>query len=460
MNTAARISTWESAGGPHWWLLLIAVALFTRLACVAAMAPRQPYSDETHYIAQACGLAEGRGYVDHSGSPSAYWPVGYPALLSVGYRLGGSSGTINSVLQIALSLGTVVVVAWIGTAAFGVRIGRGAALLLAVYPNHVFYSTLYLTEPLFCFLVTSSIALLLRGVQVDGAGKQALFFAVAGISLGLAALARSVIVLFPAVLPIWFLRQSWPISKVFTRTALITICTILTVGPWIWRNHSVTGKWSTISSNGGDNFWAGNAPGTLGGYARPTNLGVGLRMGTGDLETREYRLGLRAIGDHPMQAFLRVFQKVSYFFALETDGALWNIKGFGKPPLALAVCMLALANAAYLIVVSFAILGIVTTPGKSALVSLFLLLTAYLVGVTVAFFGDPRYHYVLLPIASIFAVKGVLEAIAWLSKRFEGSVRDRRRLLATWGSVVGIYLALIAVNLVLKFLEFKRYATG
>ena len=89
-----------------------------------------------------------------------------------------------------------------------------------------------------------------------------------------------------------------------------------------------------------------------------------------------------------------------------------------------------------------------------------MLLTGYLVLVTVAFFGDPRYHYVMLPIASIFAVKGILEVILWLSKRFDGNGRDRRRYLATWGSVAGIYLVLVAMNLVLKFLEFKRYVSS
>jgi hypothetical protein len=31
------------------------------------------YSDEIHYIAQARSLAEGKGYVDESGRPTAYW---------------------------------------------------------------------------------------------------------------------------------------------------------------------------------------------------------------------------------------------------------------------------------------------------------------------------------------------------------------------------------------------------
>jgi 4-amino-4-deoxy-L-arabinose transferase-like glycosyltransferase len=474
MNTADRISSLASSGGARWWLLLIIVALLTRLAWAAAMAPRQPYSDEIHYIAQARSLAEGKGYVNERGRLTAYWPVGYPALLAAGYRLGGWSGVVNPVLQIALSIATALIVASIGAAAFGAPIGRVAALLLAVYPNHVFYSTLYLAEPLFCFLVTAAIGLLFRGAQMDGTRKQLVFFAAAGVSLGLAALARSVIVLFPAVLPIWFLTQRWPISKVLTRTGLIMLCAALAVGPWLARNHAVTKKWSTISTNGGDTFWVGNYPGALGGYSgwlamgirqRPgeahlNNMAAGLRMETGDDESREYSMGLRSIGEHPAQAFLRVFQKVSYFFALETDGALWNIKGFEKPPLVLALLMLALANAAYLAVVSFAILGVVSAPAKHPLVSLFLLLTGYLVLVTVAFFGDPRYHYVLLPVASIFAVKGVLKGRIWLSKRFEGDERDRRRHLGVWGSVAGIYLVLVAMNVVLKFVEFKRYVSS
>ena len=212
--------------------------------------------------------------MDESGRLTAYWPVGYPALLSAGYRLGGSSGVVNPVLQIALSIATALIVASIGTAAFGAHIGRVAALLLAVYPNHVFYSTLYLRAAFLFPRYRRDWAACLEAPEMDGTRKQLLFFAAAGVSLGLAALARSVIVLFPAVLPIWFLTQRWPISKVLTRTALIMLCAALAVGPWLARNHAVTKKWSTISTNGGDTFWVGNYPGALGGYAGWLDMGI------------------------------------------------------------------------------------------------------------------------------------------------------------------------------------------
>jgi 4-amino-4-deoxy-L-arabinose transferase-like glycosyltransferase len=463
MNTADGISSVASPGGARWWLLLITVALLTRLVWAFAMAPRRPFTDEIHYIAHARALAEGKGYVDETGRATAYWPAGYPAVLSVFYRIAGYSQVANTVLQTTLGIATAAILAGIGTAAFGVRIGRFGALLFAAYPNHVFYATLHLTEPLCCFLVTAAIALLLAGAKADGGKRQVLFLAAAGIAFGLGALTRSAVLLFPVVLPLWFLTQHWPLSKVLTRTALIALCAALAVAPWMWRNHAVTKKWFTISSNGGDIFWAGSYPGSLGGYAPWSKVGGELPMGSGADEAREssmYSKGLRAMGDHPVQAFLRVFQKVSYFFALETDGALWNIKGLGQPPLVLAILMLALAIAAYLLVVSFAILGIMCTPARHPLVPLFLLLTGYLVLVSIAFVGDPRYHFVLLPLAVVFAAKGLLDGLPGLSKLQQGNEREWRRHLATWGSVVGIFLVLIAANIVLKFLEFKRYVSG
>jgi 4-amino-4-deoxy-L-arabinose transferase-like glycosyltransferase len=202
MTAADRLASLTPA---RWWLLLITIALLTRLAWAFAMAPRQPFTDEIHYISHAPSLAEGKGYVDESGRPTAYWPVGYPALLSIFYRLGGYSQAANTILQIALGIATAVIFALIGTMAFGPRIGRPAALLLAIYPNQVFYSTLNLTEPLFGFFVIASVALLSRSSrELDRGGNQVLLLAAAGITIGLASLVRSVLVLFPVVLLAWF----------------------------------------------------------------------------------------------------------------------------------------------------------------------------------------------------------------------------------------------------------------
>lgn len=77
--------------GPEWrWLVILAaIALVVRLGWALLMMDRTPQFDEIEYIDLAARLAAGEGYVDESGARVAYWPVGYPALLSLVFRLTG-----------------------------------------------------------------------------------------------------------------------------------------------------------------------------------------------------------------------------------------------------------------------------------------------------------------------------------------------------------------------------------
>jgi 4-amino-4-deoxy-L-arabinose transferase-like glycosyltransferase len=433
----------------RWWLLLVSVALVARLAWVAALPTRRPVFDERQYIAHATRLAEGKGYTDDAGRPTAYWPVGYPALLSVCCRATARDHDCGVLLQIVLGVAACVLVSLIGNRAFGPRIGRGAALLLALYPNQVFYSTLNLTEPLYTVLLLASTLLLLksaeRGVALNAA---------AGLTLGLAALVRPVICLFPLALLCWYRRLGWPFSKALGRTVLAGTCMLIAVSPWLVRNHKVTGSWTVLSTTGGHNLWIGNHPGALGGYYYPKAINEQLRNGDGYDFSRGYRLGLDAIAATPLQAALRVFQKVSYFFALETDGVLWNLKGLARPaPTVVKLGLLGVVNAAYLFVLSFSVLGLMGTPRGQPLSSLFLVLTAYSVLITAVFIGDPRYHYALVPLAAVFSVKGVADEFPSLRKGVQAADPHARRRLRLWCAVMLVFLALMCVNLGLKALE-------
>lgn len=86
---------------------------------------------------------------------------------------------------------------------------------------------------------------------------------------------------------------------------------------------------------------------------------------------------------------------MSYFFALETDGVLWNLKGLAQPPP--AIC--------------FAVLGLTYMPLTCPLASLFLLLTGYLVLVAVVFIGDPRYHFALIPFIRLLRQGRLLDGV-------------------------------------------------
>jgi len=432
----------------RWWLFLIGIALFVQIAWAISLASRKPRFDEIHYISHAKNLAEGKGYVDEFGQPTAYWPVGYPAVLAMCYRLAGDGPLTAVMLQIILGVATSVLVCVIGSNVFGARIGRSAALFLALYPTHVFYATLRLTEPLFTALVVTAMLFLLVGL----ARRWALI--AGGLMLGSAALVRPLILLFPLVLPIWFWIAAWPRRKILSAVALVGCCTVLVVSPWLVRNHQLTGSWFVLSTTGGENFWVGNHPGAFGGYARPREILDDLQDGKGYDYSRGYHLGLVAISNSPVQTAIRTLQKVTYFFALETDGVLWNLKGLPSPPPKLVtLSLLAVANVTYLFLLCFAVLGLMPSARVNPLASLLLLLAGYSLLITIIFFGDPRYHYAVVPLAAIFSTKGFLEDWPRLSKGLRSKDPAARRTVLVWGAIVAVLLLAVVANVALKVAE-------
>ena len=78
-------------GRSHGALLALLLAAFSfRLVWVLAF-QTPPGPDAVSYDELGWRLASGQGYVDDDGRPTAYWPVGYPALLSVVYLVWGHS---------------------------------------------------------------------------------------------------------------------------------------------------------------------------------------------------------------------------------------------------------------------------------------------------------------------------------------------------------------------------------
>ena len=424
-------------------LLLIAVALVARLSWSVGMSQREPRFDEVKYLAHASDLSEGRGFVDPQGERSAYWPVGYPVAVAVAYEIVGKSRSTAVLLQIAFGLATCVFVSRLGTAVFSSTIGRLAALSLAVYPTHIFYSTLFLTEPLFALLLTATVALLLKSLK---SWPAAVF---AGITLGLATLVRPVVVLLPICLIAWYWLQERS-RRSLLLASVVGLTTLVTLSPWLIRNHGVTGRWTVVSTTGGHNFWIGNHPEAFGGYAYDHDINSQLDNGKAKDYSRGYVLGLEAILSHPAETVLRSFRKVTYFFALETDGVLWNLKGLAQtPPAWVTLLLLGFANAAYVSVLALAVLGLLSRDHDSPLGSLFLLVSAYLVVITVLFIGDPRYHYALVPLATLLGAKGLTQDLPKLVTE-----RNRRRLLTGSAIVVGL-LILMASNVVIKMAEIE-----
>src|SRR5262249_8723270 len=133
-------------------------------------------------------------------------PPLYPALLAGIYLICGDGNyAAVRLVQLFLGLGTVVLVYRLGCRVYSAKVGTFAAILVAFYPSFLAYGNFLLTETLFTFLLTGFCLLLMKAVQDDSPTT----LVASGVALGLAALTRSVVWLFPPVLSV-FLLFAWP----------------------------------------------------------------------------------------------------------------------------------------------------------------------------------------------------------------------------------------------------------
>ena len=436
----AAMSAWR------WTALLATITLVVCLTWIALISPRSPRFDENDYLGLASSLTAGQGSVNAAGEPSAFWSIGYPLVLSMAYRLLGESTWVPTLLQIAIHFSTCWLIAFCGSRWFDRRIARLAALGLAVYPTHVAYTTLRLTEPIFTLLVTSACFMVMQ----HRTSRSAL----GGFLLGFAMLVRSTAALLPVPLAVWAVRNSprdltaprRSVGAKLVQIGIVGLVAGLTISPWLLRNHELTGRWTVLSTNGGFNFWIGNAEGSFGGPNHSREVNTAMADPTDAV--LGFAMGREAIRNAPGEAVLRAMRKVTYFFALETDGVLWNLKGkTTEPSILVQLVAIGTASTGYVVLCLLAILGLLALPSDHPVRTLFLYLLIYFVALTIVFIGDPRYHHVLVPLATLFASKGLLEDLETLGHA------DQRRLKRRTALVSAILFALMVSNLWIKAVE-------
>ena len=126
--------------------------------------------------------------------------------------------------------------------------GLCAALISAVYAPNIYAANVILTEACFCFLFTALLLLTLYAVE----SAQMKYYAAGGAVLGLAALFRPVVIMFPlVVLVMWIIRKYKFRGMIkFSATAALIACTVLS--PWIIRNYMLFGKFIPLTLSMGN----------------------------------------------------------------------------------------------------------------------------------------------------------------------------------------------------------------
>lgn len=187
----------------------------------------------------------------------------YAYFLGLVYRLLGPSPEIARLVQHALGVGTVALIALTARRAFGAIPAAVAGLLAALYRPFLLYEDLLLTETLILFLAALGLAACLAAdrARLAGARDSDRRHLGAGLVLGLGLLARPT--LFPLAALFWFALAA-------RRGALLVVLgVILAVAPVTLRNWAVGGAPVFITAHGGETFYVGNYPGADGSNLQP-----------------------------------------------------------------------------------------------------------------------------------------------------------------------------------------------
>ncbi|HVN49895.1 MAG TPA: glycosyltransferase family 39 protein [Acidimicrobiales bacterium] len=260
-------------GAPFsWWLVgIMALGLVVRVGYVWIVGPHLKLGlDATWYELQAGTLAEGKGYVDPDSFyrlgrlvPTATFPPLWPMLLAAANHLGVDTQTGSQLVGGMLGTVTVGLTGLLGRRVAGPAVGLVAALLVACCALLIAADGSLMSDSLYVMLVVLVVLSAYRALDRPTPAR----FAVVGLTLGLAALARSDALFLIAILAG---TLAWRVRGVSAgrRVALVGCLlggTVIAVTPWIAYSSSRMGGFVILTTNSGNELVGSNCPSTYHG---------------------------------------------------------------------------------------------------------------------------------------------------------------------------------------------------
>ena len=434
-SLSARIATIETAP----WVVpaLFALALLLRLAMLVLL-PQDPVSDGEWYMVRAAELARGMGYQE-AGHPTAFWPVGYPALLAGSMLLFGPGlfgPLLVNLVSVAMILGAIV---WLGRAlGAGALATRIALLLYALYPAHIAYVGQPCSETASTAIGMGAFVLLIVG------RKRSLALIGAGALFGLATLLRAQMMLFPigVIVAMLLAFRDFRWRDALRAAVLVHITLAAVVLPWSLRNVAQMGAFVPVSTNGGVALFYGandRATGDWFAWERTPywdeTVGIPYSQRVAQQVELDRRFKARAtqwIAAHPAQWSVLGIRKMVLLWLKDSD-AFWSLEKTYPDRSTLWRGVQGLDQLYYMALVGLGLfaLGIAVrdrSRGRWERAPLLLLgcMPAFATLTAFGFTGQTRYHYPAMPFL-ILAAGWILALILRRLAAREPSVRLRPR---------------------------------
>lgn len=405
---------------------ILVVALVLRVAWVIWIHPdpvlEGRFDDTAWYRVAAHYFANGDGYVNpYTGTPTAAWPPGYPVFLGSVFVLFGEGVYQAAAANIALSLGTIVVVYAIALRLLDRPAAIIAAVALAVWPGQIYYTSLSLSEPLFTLLFSLAVLLLVSVSATEGPAARRTVLIGFGAVVALAALTRGqALLLLPiGVVVCGLASHRWKAAIGWGMLAAFAAGVVL--APWVIRNEQKLGSPVIIATNLGPNVWIGHHQGASGGmYVAGGALPQPDRAGLSQPEIEvaadriALRKGLAYMFTHPKDELRLAAIKLRVLYASDATALDWN-SGFDRGyygPDAVENGLRDTANVFWFTALVLGGVGFLASLSRlrDAFVLLPMLVLAWS-ATHLLFFGDPRFHYPIVFVVAILAARGTLVVV-------------------------------------------------
>lgn len=398
----------------------LAVALALRVLLVA-LTTSAPAWDGVIYVRAAEQLSRGEGYTQrilheaNPPTPTAFYPVGYPAVLALIRSLGGGLGA-DLALQCACGALLVPLTYLLARRTHGRRAGRTAAWLAALWPGGVFMSATWLAEPLFAVGAAAS----LLPVAYARRRRRLPAMAVAALGLGLTAYLRASALPIAALVGLLLggtlrARPAAPVRRWLTGCALaaaMVAVACVPLSPWMARNARLLGKPVPVSTNDGVNLLLGakgDGSFTTLSADEPCKRDALREVARSACYAAEAR---RLIAADPLTAGARALLKLAHTYGHDSAPAQCFADGLRASPgaqNAWRLWSLGLCRVAWLLILGAALLGGSEVCRRGDRVARALLLgpIAALAVLHMVFLGGDRYHAAVAPMVLALAAIGL-----------------------------------------------------
>jgi 4-amino-4-deoxy-L-arabinose transferase-like glycosyltransferase len=401
--------------------VLIAIALALRLMwlLVAAREPRGMH-DPVIYLVYGRGLVDTGQYLAiMRTAKTAYFPVGYPFFVSLVMRAGDLTGLWSygflpqQVANVVVGAAAAPLTYWVATWVVPRKVAKGAALVVAVMPSQILYSSTILSEVLFQALLLGCVGCLFAARRMGGqSGAPAgLALFAGGVLLGAATMVRGVAAIVPiVVLAVLARTVGW--RAAVRATAIVCVGAAVLTVPWALRNVAVFDRWVGLSTNVGDDFCIGNAPGASGAFElqpacfTDANADMFTPAAEAGRSDEAMDVGLTAIRDDPGRMPGLTVRKARALMSRDWDG-LWVAESYGEDRFLPAWARTAIvwgANGSWFTLLAFSAWGLFALGRqRSWPPRLLVAMPLALLVLPLAFFGEPRFHFPAVPFLAIAA---------------------------------------------------------